>query len=249
MRKRILALMFSICLTFSLAACASAPKDTAGDTSAAPVTPATPETDYLAIYSGILANVHSILVDPDARTDFAPGEMGLFEVANALGAEAPDTVGYVLKDIDGNGVPELLIGVFEKPDSAYTKNELYAVYTCKESTPVLLLEGNSRNAYSLMDNGSFFYFGSGGAIYSMFGEFALADAGTLTSKSYYFTYEKNEDGSEIGYYYNTDGEWNPAASQELELKSEDEFWAIEEQLAAQTVTLQDTRFAQLRPSV
>lgn len=247
--KRILALVFSVCVTFSLAACGSAPKDTTAENLTAPITLVTPETDYLTIYSGILANAHSILVDPDARTDFAPGEMGLFEAANVLGDEASDTVGYVLKDIDGNGVPELLVGVFEKPDFAYTKNELYAVYTCKESTPALLLESNSRNAYSLMDNGSLFYSGSGGAIYRIFGEFLLADAGMLISKSYYFTYEKNEDGSEIGYYYNTAGEWDPAVSQELDLRSEDEFWAIEKQLATQTVTLQDTKFAQLQLDV
>lgn len=223
--KKTLVLMLSIGLIFVLAACGS-----------------TPEVDEMNIYADVLANVHDILTDPAGRAEFAPGEMGIAEAATALGDEALDTVGYVLEDVDGNGVSELLVGVFEKPEGSFVKNELYAVYTCKENAPVLLLEGTARNAYSLMDNGSFFHYGSNGAIYSIFGEFDLKDDGTLESKGYYFTYEKNEDGSEIGCYYNTTGEWDPAVSQEM--ASAEEFWAMEQQLADQTVVLQDTKFAQ-----
>ena len=78
----------------------------------------------------------------------------------------------------------------------------------------------------------------------MFGEYVLSAEGKLESKDYYFTYEKDEDFTEIGFYHNTAGDWDPKVSEELDV-SEDEFWAISDALARNTAEMRHTRLCDL----
>ena len=136
------------------------------------------------------------------------------------------------------------MGVFDAADGAYVKNELYAGYTLAGDTPVLLFEGSARSAYSLMEVGRLFYYGSGGAMYSIFGEAAVNDDNGVEWVDYYFTYETDEAMTEIGFYHNTDGKWDPAVSERLDT-DEDAFFALRDVYAGRTVILEDTKFAEL----
>ena len=102
---------------------------------------------------------------------------GIWEAAKALGDEALEKIGYVLKDISGDEVPELLIGSFEKDDNAYTNNEIYLIYTLQGEKPEIVLYGWNRNAYSLKDDNSLFYQGSSGAAMSAFGIYHISNDG------------------------------------------------------------------------
>ncbi|MBQ3255985.1 MAG: hypothetical protein IJA67_01025 [Oscillospiraceae bacterium] len=195
-------------------------------------------------YGDVLANFYDIIAHPDGERLFADGEFGVFEATQALGDAALDTIGYVFTDLNGDGVDELLVGVFDTMDGAYVKNELYAGYTLVGDAPVLLFEGRARNAYSLMEGGSFYYYGSGGAMYSIFGEAVVNDASDLAWVDYYFTYETDETMTEIGFFHNNSGEWNPHVSEQLDTDV-DAFFAMQDEYAQRTVELDDTKFAAL----
>lgn len=196
------------------------------------------------LYGDVLTNFYDIIAHPDGERIFKEGEFGVFEAAQAIGDDALNTIGYVFTDLNGDGTDELLVGVFDKAEGAHAKNELYAAYTHDGQQPVLLFEGRSRNAYSLMDGDSFYYYGSGGAMYSIFGEAVLNDEQTLEWVDYYFTYETDETMTEIGFFHNNSGEWDPHVSERLDTDA-DAFFVLQDGYAQRTVELDDTKFAEL----
>ena len=196
------------------------------------------------LYTPVLADYYDIIANPDGERVFADGEFGVFEAAQAIGDDALNTIGYVFTDLNGDGTDELLVGVFDKAEGAYVKNELYAGYTLAEDTPVLLFEGSARSAYSLMDDGSLFYYGSGGAMYSIFGEAVVNDNSALEWVDYYFTHETDETMTEIGFFHNNSGEWDPLVSEQLDTDA-DAFFAMQDGYGKRTVELDDTKFAEL----
>ena len=224
--KRNLMLILSIAMVLCLAGCAEEaanPRD---------------------LYGEVLTNYYDIIARPDGERVFADGEFGVFEAAQALGDAALDTIGYAFTNLNGDGTDELLIGVFDTMDGAFVQNELYAGYTLAGDTPVLLFEGSARSAYSLMDGGSLFYYGSGGAMYSIFGEAVVNAENGLEWVDYYFTYETDETMTEIGFFHNNSGQWEPAMSERLDTDA-DAFFAVEDAYAQRTVTLEDTKFAEV----
>ena len=68
-----------------------------------------------------------------------------------------DTVGYVLKDIDNNGVDELLVGPTDN------NGEIYTAFSLVDGDLVLLFMSWSRSRNYLLDNGNVLNNGSGGA--------------------------------------------------------------------------------------
>ena len=120
-----------------------------------------PSTDiseeYVTKKDEALADVYAFISNIDNEVGPDEGFDGIWEAAKALGDEALEKIGYVLKDITGDDVPELLIGVFEKDDDAYTNNEIYLIYTLQGEEPEIVLYGWNRNAYSLKDDNSLFY--------------------------------------------------------------------------------------------
>ena len=268
MNRKTIALILSILMMISLAACGPKSDDGAAEKpaaspsaspsaapSAAPIaSPSTapgaapseePEqTDYRDDYYALLEGICELVEKQDDTAELQEGELGIYEAALAMGGEAINKMGFLMTDLNNDDVVELLVGVFDKDVSAYTKNEIYAAYTHDGEKPVLLFEGRNRNAYSLLDGGTFFYYGSSGAVYTMFGEYALSAEGELVCKDYYFTYEKDADFTEIGFYHNTDGAWDPKVSEELDV-SEDEFWAYEDTFAQNTAEIRHTRLCDL----
>ncbi len=68
--------------------------------------------------------------------------------------------GYYISDIDGNGIPELLIGNTE--DNEFFKNTVFEVYTLVDNQPEIILSGEDRCIYYLCDDGKFINQISGG---------------------------------------------------------------------------------------
>lgn len=184
--------------------------------------------DYTMVYKEVLDHYYVLLSEPSDEYEPGEGETGVLEAVMSMGCEPMEGIGYSTLDISGDGTPELLIGAVagESGDGCYG-NEIYAVYTCSSGTPTLSFEGWYRNRYRYTGNGSFFYQGSGGAMYSMFGSFILTVDGTgLSCNDYYFTFEKDESFTEIGFFHNTTGEWDTAVSEELSITDE-QFWQKE----------------------
>ena len=141
-----------------------------------------------------------------------------------MAAEAPYRCGYLLKDLNDDGVPELLIGEisaagkYEQENGvSYSGSIVQAVYTLADGEALNILEGWGRNRYDWTDDGHFFNRASSGAAHYILADYKLSKDGRgLDCKGYWFTYDQ-EDGDEVRlqHYYNTSGEWDPAASEQI----------------------------------
>lgn len=192
--------------------------------------PPSPYQDLLRRYKAfILAN---------GATDAGEQDFtGVEEALNWMKVEgALSGVGYLEKDITGDGVPELIIGAVPGTGTQTgADNAAYAVYTLVSGRPQLVFEGWERNRYRYLGNGRFFNQGSNGAMYSIFGTYALSSNGqSLQNEEYFFTYDKANQG--MGLYRNTTGQWDPAVSEELKI-TESAFWQIEKRMENQIVRM------------
>lgn len=169
---------------------------------------------YVQDYRDVLDRYYTLLIN-DSAEGSGEGEMGVWEAKlYPLQATALDSVGYALKDISGDGMPELLIGAIARWDNqlAYG-SEIFAMYTCAGGEPTLTFEGWARNRYCTMGEGTFFYQGSGGAMFSLFGTYTLTPDGTsLVCDDLYFTYEKSGNPEKVALYHNQTGSMEPAKS-------------------------------------
>lgn len=189
---------------------------------------AEPEPGDEALYGDILADTHALIAEGGEGREANEGVTGILEaISGKERRDALDSIGYAVKDVSGDGAPELLIGAVDGD------GEMYAVYTQAEGMPVLTLTGMSRSSYRYMDGGRFLYQGANGAMYSSFGTYVISEDGlALSCEDFYFTYEKDESLTEISFYHNTSGEWDTSVSEELEI-SDEAFWKKYDELIKQ----------------
>ena len=220
----------------------STPKETITPTPEQMVTP-TPEAkvDVMQIYSTVIRKYYDLICSGGDGTVEVVGEMGVIEAMGGLDTEeALNSIGYTIRDLSGDGIPELVIGEFSEADTGYG-TMIYALYTLDNGEAKLVFDGWYRSCYRWMGENRFAYNGSGGAMYSIFGIAELTEDGkALQWKDYYFTHETDESFSEIGCYYNTTGEWEVSVSEKLDITL-DELWELEEQL------LKDKQWLEMKP--
>lgn len=188
------------------------------------------ETEGIPTYAyiDILDRLYHLMSTDFADAEIEDGEVGVSEIVNiAPDGESLNQVGFRIDDISGDGIPELLIGTVKDKDDIYYVSEVLAVYTLVDDVPTLAFEGWGRSSYKYAVDGQFVYHGSAGAMYTIFGVYELStDGTTLEAKDYYFTHERDDDPSEIGFFYNQTGEWDKSLSEPLMLEPE-QFWKIE----------------------
>ena len=189
------------------------------------------ETNYDQVYGPVLDRFYEIISTGSDSHEAAEGETGVWEaIAGKKSSDALDCIGYTIQDISGDGIPELLIGAVPEANALSSGNEIYAVYTSINDAPHLSFDGWSRSSYRYLGENNFFNQGSNGAMYSIFGTYSISpDGKALSCTDFYFTYEKDENFEEIGFYHNTTGEWDTSVSEELKI-TDQEFWQIETEL-------------------
>ena len=194
--------------------------------------------DYNDIYKDIKADFISFFDNTDKGFD---GAIGVSEIINQRGKnEALDVIGYAVKDLSGDDIPEFIVGFIDEDNKG---SEILALYTVKDEKPAFVFESMTRSAYFLMNDGNLFYQGSAGAAYSIFGSYAISENGAeLICNDYWFTYEKDKTSYEIGYYHNTTGEYDKAVSEELNI-TEDEFFGKQSALIAKKTQTDLTPFS------
>ena len=127
------------------------------------------EEDWFRDYAPVLDTYCSFLdgdvpemMDTTDRGDYycVLGETGISEMSRNGGE-----LGCCLRDLDGNGIPELLIGA---AGAEYGDDSMiYDLFTLEEGTPVRVLVSSARVRYYLCEDDRILHEGSGGASYNL----------------------------------------------------------------------------------
>ena len=106
-------------------------------------------------------------------------------------------IGCCLKDLDGNGVPELLIGATGA--EYYDEALIYDMFTLENGVPVRVLVSSARVRYYLAEEDLILHEGSGGAAYNLSllyylqgSELELATGIVMADAECYKVYEDRE---------------------------------------------------------
>lgn len=200
------AILLLVCLmAFMTAACGGGAAAPAGDSS----------PDYEEIYDPVLRLMYDTIMCDPSTYEFDDGTMGIWESTNWLDVriEALMSVGYTMKDLNGDDIPELLICATNAYDNeSHEGRNILAMYTISDDEPQLVIEGTARDAYALLGDGRIYNIGSGGAAYAIYGTYELSEDGLeLKPLDYYFSYldpeEPAEDFEDMFFYHNTTGIW------------------------------------------
>lgn len=112
-----------------------------------------------------------------------------------------NAVGYYTKDLDQNGISELLIGEI----SNEYQGMIYDLYTIQDGEVLLLATSGERSPYYLCADGIISNYGSGSAFTSATTFYELVDAQLTTKEMVLY----DSDYDEVNpWFYNTSGDWS-----------------------------------------
>ena len=196
-----------------------------------------------ATYQDILDNAYEVIV-AERGADITV-EDGLFSYTGIYEAgigrdtnEALSAIGYTLYDVDGNGIEELIIA---DTGEGIWDNRIMLMYTLHDGKPVLLIDGWARNSYYLLKDNTIFNEGSGGAAYTIFATYRMAENGIdLDLLDYYYSGYYGD--SEWGWFHNTTGEMTEDESEIIEFEDENTFINMMDGYYAQVKELELTFF-------
>lgn len=184
------------------------------------------DTVYLkpvASYQDILDNAYEVIVSDKAadivEADKLFSSTGIREAKIGRNTEeALSAVGYTLYDIDGNGIEELIIA---DTGEGIWDNRILLMYTLHDGKPVLLIDGWDRNRYYLLNDYTIYNEGSGGASYTIFATYRMAEDGLrLEATDCYYSDAGYNENSELRWFHNTTGEITGNESEIIEFEDE-----------------------------
>ena len=219
-----------------------------------------PDTIYLKpcnTYQDILDNVYEVIVSDSTAGIVEADELfsspGIWETR--IGRDTDENlsaVGYVLYDVDGNGIEELIIA--DTGESVWD-NRLLLMYSLLDGKPVLVIDGWVRNRYYLLNDNTIYNEGSGGAAYTTFAAYRMAKDGvSLEVIDYYFSDYRDDSSEEYwlvegnwGWFHNTTGEHKKDESEWMEFENNDVPWEMMDAYLAQVKELDLIFFETMRP--
>lgn len=220
-----------------------------------------PDTIYLKpgnTYQDILDNAYTVITNRGANlveADDIFTSVGIWEAG--IGRNTDESlagIGYCFYDVDGNGIEELIIMDTDE-DSDRGDNRILLMYSLADGKPVLVINGWARSRYYLLNDGTFYYEGSGGAAYTRFATYRMVEDGiSIEAIDYYFSDYRDDSFKEYwlaegnwGWFHNTTGVQNPDESEWMEFENEDVPWEMMEDYLAQVKQLDLTFFETMRP--
>ena len=221
------------------------------------------ETDIVYLkpcntYQDILDNAYEVIV-ADYTTNVIESDDAFTYVGvseTRIGQNVDETlssVGYTLYDVDGNGVEELII-VDTGEDGSPWNNRILIMASLLNDKPVEVAGGWARNRFYLLNDNTIYYEGSGGAAYTTFATYRMAEDGvSLEVIDYYFSDYRDDSSEEYwlvegnwGWFHNTTGGYKDE-SEWIEFENEDIPWEMMENYMAQVKQLDLTFFETLGP--
>ena len=124
------------------------------------------------------------------------------------------TLGYLIKDIDGNETRELIFGGNADESSSWYDGIIYDIYTISDGELVHVLDGWERSRYFLCENGMIAHEGSGSAFDGANSYFTLEGDELHFVESVAWNYE-GDSGAWVCYYASESGSDTENAEMEM----------------------------------
>lgn len=176
--------------------------------------------DYLRSYALVMDGLYDYAVKGQDDKLVNEGMNVIREMVEIYQRDSASMIGYTLKDFNGDGVPELVLGRAEQHKGAgYYGSDIYSVYTLVDGRPLRSFEGWQSNRLQVLSGSRLFLQATDGAAYSVLAAYKIAPTGEPECLDYYFTAPQN--GS-LAYYHNTSGSNDRNASKRLNM-TEDAF--------------------------
>ena len=197
-------------------------------------------------YQDILDNAYEVIVAGRGADIIASDEVFSFNgIKEALYGRDTDEalagIGYMFYDVDGNGIEELIIADMLDDDGGPWDNRILLMYSLADDKPALVIDGWARNRYYLLNDNTIYHEGSGGAAYSVFATFRMAEDGISLEVIDYYSSGYYGD-SEWGWFHSTTGETTEDESELIEFEDADVPWEIQDDYMAQVKELDLTFF-------
>ena len=128
------------------------------------------------------------------RTGTGNFEKGVSELVNSY-----DYLGYCLQDLDGNGVPELILAS-DGSNSDYP-NIIYAVYTLHNGNAVCAVRSAARERYYMLCNDAFLMEGSNSAFSSTWVLYRFRDDSLFLQEQIWNSDQPHDLADFAPYYY------------------------------------------------
>lgn len=201
---------------------------TTKDTEAATEATTEASLNYEDVYNDEIMHVYNLIVGDETNFDNAADEdFGLLDVKQSADtATALSALGYTIKDLNGDDVPEMIV--------ADVNGYIYKICSYDGKATQCIISGHARFGLKLMkDEETIVMSGSNGAAYVNFGKMHIAaDGKSVEWDDYYFT--NPDDTGTMHYYHNTTGEWDTEKAEELTV-DEDTFWSYDIFLSEDTI--------------
>ncbi len=156
-----------------------------------------------------------------------------------------DYIGYSLKDVDKNGIPELLIS--GGSNNYESRQILYELDTLINNTPVKVFQSWPRFRYYLLTDNRIYHESSGGAAYSYF-EFFKLNGDHLEFLEGYATANDYDDGETAGRTIYHSSVWNGETEPFMvygDYNHPDQTWPVEYTDSGNTIGLLFDQFESL----
>lgn len=172
--------------------------------SSEPQSTAEPEPEYIARpgintgypgYDALIAEVQDMWLDYDYYPDGYPDKMEYHfcEEFYMMRGYKPERMGYMLRDLDGNGVEELIFG-------ENGSGVVYDLYTIVDGNVIHVFSGGSRCRYLLCENGCIANEGSSSAFESEYAYYTYRGTELTLVEAVIFDFGKIFYSTEYPYY-------------------------------------------------
>ena len=190
-----------------------------------------PDSDYYkAVYAPVVSEITGVLRDgyvTGRKYEYVTDVY--FEWSELYDKEyLPAEIGFVIADITGDWVPELIIGVNDSYDDVNFYTSVYCIFTEKDGKPFAVFRYGTKDdiecstVYKWLGDGHLLYMKQISTTDAAFGDFHLSrDGMEIIWDDFYFSDEK--DDGETGFYNNKIGVCNINESEEIKT-TRDEFY-------------------------
>lgn len=183
------------------------------------------QPDYAAAYASVL---------DEYRAFVERGEEGISEeladpwrgLSETIPRTSKEDYGYGIKDMNGDGIAELVLLVKYTYDSK-DNIDVYAIYSLFDGKPNLLGSYWSRSCCVIAEDGTIYHQESGGAGYARGSEYKIADGGTELITLLSITMDHLPDGTRKNYTIDDDSNEIAISDEEADALWE-QFWAAQQ---------------------